>query len=81
MVAAVSAWRLPKLTLERAIEGRLRFVPDVGGDVRYASRCLFERSCDQSASALPRGIRLTLPLLRIPCPFLVAKTAPAPRKK
>ena len=47
MIAAVSAWRLPKLTLECAIEGRLRFVSDVGGDFRDASRCLFERSRGQ----------------------------------
>lgn len=43
MIAAVSARRLSKLTLECAIEGRLRFVPDVGCDFRDAPRCLFER--------------------------------------
>ena len=44
MLAAVSARRLPKLTLECAIKGRFRFVSDVGGDFRDASRCPFERS-------------------------------------
>src|SRR5207249_3247180 len=44
MIAAVPAWRLSKLTLECAIEGRFRFVSDVGGDFRNASRCHFEYS-------------------------------------
>ena len=38
MIAAVSAWRLPKLPLECAIEGSLRFVSDLGGDLRHAAR-------------------------------------------
>ena len=42
MIAPVSAWRLPKLTFECAIEGSFRFVSDVGGDFRNASRCPFE---------------------------------------
>jgi len=45
MIAAVLAWRLPKFTLECAIEGCFRFVSDVGGYFRDASRCPFERSC------------------------------------
>ena len=42
VIAAVSAWRLPKLALECAIEGSFRFVSDVSGDFRNASRCPFE---------------------------------------
>jgi hypothetical protein len=42
MIVAVPAWRLPKLTLECAIEGSFRFVPDVGGNFGNASRSLFE---------------------------------------
>jgi hypothetical protein len=34
----VSAWRLAELTLERATERSLRFVADVGGNVRDAAR-------------------------------------------
>jgi hypothetical protein len=37
MIAAVSAWWLSKLTLECPIEGRLRFVSDIGGDFRDTS--------------------------------------------
>jgi hypothetical protein len=37
MIAAVSARRLPKLTLEGAIEGSLRFVSDVCRDFRDAA--------------------------------------------
>ena len=47
MIAAVPAWRLSKLTLECAIEGSFRFVSDVGGDFRNASRCHFEYSRGQ----------------------------------
>src|SRR5438105_1058242 len=43
MIAAVSARRVSKLTLECAIEGSLRFISDVGGDFCDAPRCLFER--------------------------------------
>ena len=42
MTGAVLAGRLPKLTLECAIEGRFRLVSDVGGYFRDASRCPFE---------------------------------------
>jgi hypothetical protein len=44
VVVSVSAGRLPELTLECAIESCFRFVSDVGGDVRDASRRPFERS-------------------------------------
>jgi len=47
MIAAVSAWRLPKLTFKCAIESRFRFVSDVGGDFSDTSRCPFERSRGQ----------------------------------
>jgi len=43
-IATVSAGRLAKLALECPIEGRFRFVSDVGGDFRDAARGLFERS-------------------------------------
>jgi hypothetical protein len=42
MVAAVSAWRSPKLTFECAIEGSFRLVSDIGGNVRDPARCLLE---------------------------------------
>ena len=42
MIAAVSARRLPKLSLEGAIESGLGFVSDVSGDFRDAPGCLFE---------------------------------------
>jgi hypothetical protein len=42
MIGAVLAGRLPKLTLECAIEGCFRLVSDVGGYFRDASRCTFE---------------------------------------
>src|ERR1700751_2414499 len=45
VIIAVLARRAPILALERPIEGRLRFVSDIGGDVRDTSRCLFERPC------------------------------------
>ena len=38
MIAAVSAWRLPEFALKCAIEGRLRFVSDVGSDFGDSSR-------------------------------------------
>jgi len=44
VIDAVSAWGLPKRALECTIEGRFRFVSDVGGDFRDASRSPFERS-------------------------------------
>jgi hypothetical protein len=43
MTDPVSAGRLSKLALKCAIEGSLRFVSDVGGDLRDAPRCTFER--------------------------------------
>src|SRR2546429_9930641 len=47
MIAAVSAWRFPKLPLECAMESRLRFVSDVCRDFRDAPRRTFERPCGQ----------------------------------
>src|SRR5438874_4285397 len=47
MIAAVLAWRLPKLTLEGAIESRFRFVSDISGYLRDAPRRPFERSSGQ----------------------------------
>ena len=44
IVAAVSAWRLSELTLEGAIEGRLRIISHLGGDFRDPARGLFQRS-------------------------------------
>ena len=44
MLAAVSAWRLPELPLECAIEGSFRFVSDLGGDFCDAPRSPLERS-------------------------------------
>jgi hypothetical protein len=43
MIAAVSARRLPKLTLECAIERGFRFISDLGSDFRNAARRFFER--------------------------------------
>src|SRR5215831_2056146 len=43
MVVAISAGRLPKLALECAIEGRLRFVSYFAGDFGNASSRTFER--------------------------------------
>src|SRR5882672_3003125 len=42
MIAAISAWRLPILTFECAIEGSFRFVSNIGSDVCDAARCPFE---------------------------------------
>jgi SAM-dependent methyltransferase len=44
VIDAVSARGLPKRALECAIEGRFRFISDLGGDFRDASRSPFERS-------------------------------------
>lgn len=44
LIAAVSARRLPKLPLECSIKGSLRFVSDVGGNLRDASRGPLKRS-------------------------------------
>ena len=42
MFAPVSSGRLPELTLECTIEGRFGLVSNLDGDLRHASRCLFE---------------------------------------
>ena len=47
MIAAVSARRLTEFPLECAIEGSLRFVSDLGGDLRHAPRGPLERSSGQ----------------------------------
>src|SRR5688500_12089929 len=47
MVAAILSRRLPKFTLERTIECRLRLVSDLGGDFRDAPWCISERSRGQ----------------------------------
>src|SRR5215813_6063738 len=44
-MAAVAPRRLSELPLECAIERRFRLIPDIRRNVRYASRCLFQRSC------------------------------------
>ena len=63
MIAAVSARRLPKLPLECAIEGSLRFVSDLGGNFRHTPRGSFQaivRPIEASSglgtpSVVPRG--------------------------
>ena len=47
MIAAVPAWRLPKLTFECAIKRCFRFISYVGGDFRDASGGLLKRSSGQ----------------------------------
>ena len=47
LIAAVPAWRLPELAFECTTEGRFRFVPDVSGNIRDASRRSLERSGSQ----------------------------------
>lgn len=42
MIAAVLTWGSSELTLERAVERCFRLIPNVTGDFRYTSGCLFQ---------------------------------------
>src|SRR5262249_28019003 len=50
VVGAIAAGRVAELPFERAVEGGLGLVADIGGDLGYASRGLLKRACGELKS-------------------------------